>query len=307
MISGYRGRFAPSPTGEMHFGTARTALAAWLAARAAGGALVLRIEDLDAPRVRPGAATAMLDDLRWLGLDWDEGPDVGGPRGPYVQSARAERYERAIERLAASGHLFACTCSRKEIAAIASAPHGEEAPYPGTCRAGPRHPERPVALRFRVDDTPRFIDAIAGPIAVDASDFVVRRADGVHAYQLAVVVDDVEMEITDVVRGDDLLASTPKQIALHRALGAEPPRFAHVPLVLGVDGQRLAKRHGAISIRAAREAGLAPERVVAMLAQTMGITSADAARPVELVADFAIERISREPARIDASWNLSSR
>ncbi len=296
----YRGRFAPSPTGPIHLGTARTALVAWLAARAAKGAFVLRVEDLDAPRVRPGALERMLEDLCWLGLDWDEGPDVGGPFGPYLQSERLALYDAAIARLESSGHLFRCTCSRKEIESIASAPHGEEGPlYPGTCRLAPSHPERPAALRFRLPGTEGFVDGVHGPIeaGLGAGDFVVRRADGVFAYQLAVVVDDLAMGITEVVRGDDLLLSTPRQLALIHALGGEAPRYAHVPLVLGPDGQRLAKRHGKVTVAEQRESGVSPEALVGRLACSLGLCSDD--RPVraeELLEGFALSRLSRAPA-----------
>jgi glutamyl-tRNA synthetase len=302
----YRGRFAPSPTGPIHLGTARTALVAWLAARAAGGAFVLRVEDLDAPRVKPGALEAMLEDLRWLGLDWDEGPDVGGAFAPYTQSARCDRYDAAIETLRPRGLLFPCTCSRKEIESIASAPHaGEEAIYPGTCRGGPTHPGRAASLRFRFDrdDAKGFVDGVHGPIAsgLGAGDFVVRRADGVHSYQLAVVVDDLAMEITDVVRGDDLLSSTPRQIALIEALGGHTPRYAHVPLVLGPDAQRLAKRHGAVTVREQRDRGVTPESLIARLARSLGLVDRDdpiAAR--ELVHGFSLDRIAKSPVTMSA-------
>lgn len=301
-MSPARGRFAPSPTGTVHLGTARTALVAWLRARSLGGAFVLRIEDLDAPRVRPGAAGAILEDLRWLGLDWDEGPDVGGPHGPYEQSRRRAHYEEAFEALRARGLVYPCTCSRKEIAEIASAPHGDEPIYPGTCRGGPSHPGRAPAWRFRMDVPPTFVDALAGraPPGLGAGDFVVRRADGVHAYQLAVVVDDRAMGITEVVRGDDLLASTPRQIALHRALGSEPPAWMHVPLVLGPDGVRLSKRHGAIGIATWRDRGVRPERIVGLLAASLGLVPAGtsvAAR--ELVAGFDPAKLARAPTVID--------
>lgn len=294
----HRGRFAPSPTGPIHLGTARTALLAWLAARAAGGVLVLRVEDLDAPRVKPGALEAMLDDLRWLGLDWDEGPDVGGACGPYLQSERRDRYDAAIERLERSGRLFRCTCSRKEIESVASAPHGEEPIYPGTCRSGPTHPERAAAMRFRFDraDARAFVDGVHGEVGagLGAGDFVVRRADGVHSYQLAVVVDDLAMEITDVVRGDDLLSSTPRQLALIDALGGEAPRYAHVPLVLGPDGQRLAKRHGRITVREQRDRGVRAESLVGRLARTLGLVDRDEPLTArELVAGFSLDRIAK--------------
>jgi glutamyl-tRNA synthetase len=292
----------------VHLGTARTALVAWLRARREGGVFVMRIEDLDAPRVRSGATESILEDLRWLGLDWDEGPDIGGPHAPYAQSERLDRYEAAAHALRARGMLFPCTCSRKEIAEIASAPHGEEALYPGTCREAPSHAERAPAWRFRQSEPPSFVDVIAGPSrpGLGAGDFVVRRADGVFAYQLAVVVDDRAMGITEVVRGDDLIASTPRQIALHRALAeidglGQEPSWAHVPLVLGSDGERLGKRHGSVAIAAARGRGVSPERVVATLARTLGLAEANerelSARM--LIERFELERLPRAPSVID--------
>lgn len=298
-MSTYRGRFAPSPTGPIHLGTARTALAAWLAARASSGVLVMRVEDLDAPRVRPGALEQMLDDLRWLGLDWDEGPDVGGPVGPYEQSRRLDRYEAAVTTLERGGHLFACTCSRKEIETIASAPHGEDGPiYPGTCRGGPTHPERPAALRFRFEHAQSFSDAVHGEVAegLGAGDFVVRRADGVFSYQLAVVVDDLAMQITEVVRGDDLLASTPRQLALISALGGVAPRYAHVPLVLGPDGNRLAKRHGAITMADLAARGVGAPEVLARLGASLGLCAVDeAVSALDLAARFEIGTVPTSP------------
>ena len=298
-MSRYRGRFAPSPTGRSHLGTARTALVAWLRARSEHGVLVMRIEDLDEPRVVPGAAQAILDDLRWLGLDWDEGPDVGGPLGPYTQRERLDRYGAAIERLEAAGVLFRCTCTRKELAGSRSAPHAEEPIYPGTCRHGPSHPERTPALRFRLDAPPTFVDALRGPSGpgLGAGDFVVRRADGLYTYQLAVSVDDLQMEITEVVRADDLLDSTPRQIALLRALGADPPAYLHVPLVLGADGERLGKRHGSLAISELRARGVCAERIVALLARSLGlcaenVTEIDARA---LVSRFELARLPRTP------------
>jgi len=295
-VTGYRGRFAPSPTGHVHLGTARTALIAWLRARSLGGVLVMRMEDLDGPRVRAGMADAILDDLHWLGLDWDEGPDVGGRYGPYVQSERSARYREVLASLRERGLVYPCTCTRKELAESASAPHGQEPIYPGTCRDGPTHPERPAAMRFRFDRGEPFVDGLVGSCSegIASGDFIVSRSDGVFAYQLAVVVDDVDMRITEVVRGADLLSSVPRQIALFRALGAQPPRFVHVPLVLGPDGERLAKRHGAIAIRELREAGRAAPEIVGQLAASLGLV-AEGARvmPCDLVTDFALDRLRR--------------
>jgi glutamyl-tRNA synthetase len=306
----YRGRFAPSPTGDVHFGTARTALAAWLAARAAGGAYVMRVEDLDGPRSVPGAEERILEDLRWLGLDWEEGPDVGGPHAPYRQSLRLARYDAAVEQLLAGGHAFRCWCSRAEVARAAAAPHGpaDDGPrYPGSCRARTTPPprDRRPSVRLRVDaEDVTFVDGVHGPwrenVAAAIGDFVIRRADGIPAYQLAVVVDDAAMGMSDVVRGDDLLGSTARQLLLYRALGVAPPRFAHVPLVLGPDGARLSKRHGAIGIRALRERGRSPEEVVGLLAATLGLVP-DGTRctPRDLVADFALARVTRTPTTLD--------
>jgi len=293
----YRGRLAPSPTGRLHLGIARTSLVAWLRARAAGGTLVLRIEDIDGPRVIPGSAEAIMQDLRWLGLDWDEGPDLGGPHAPYLQSERGGHYARAIAQLQAKGLVYPCTCSRKEILEVASAPHGDLGPiYPGTCREGPQRADRPASLRLRAAGAaPSFHDGIHGAYTGDGlDDFVLQRGDGVYAYQLAVVVDDLAMQIREVVRGDDLLSSTPRQLALYTALDAEPPAFVHVPLVLGPDGKRLSKRHDATSIAEYRDAGATPERIIGLLAHTLGLAPAGATLPASaLVAGFRLEALPR--------------
>lgn len=309
MATAYVGRFAPSPTGALHLGGARTALVAWMRARAQGGRFILRVEDLDPPRVVQGAEQRILADLRWLGLDWDEGPDVGGPSTPYHQSARASLYVAAIDRLRTQGLVFDCTCTRREIASasgrevpsIASAPHGEEDEgprYPGTCRGGPTHPERPRAQRLRLDeDAPDFLDLLHGPISGRGrgGDFVLRRADGLFAYQLAVVVDDIAMGITEIVRGDDLLPSTPKQVALHQALGAAPPAFLHVPLILGPDGARLSKRHGGTTIAEHRAAGWAPERLLGLLGATLGLVAPRTALSLrDLLEVFSLDRMPRD-------------
>lgn len=303
-----RGRFAPSPTGLLHLGNARTALLAWLQARAAGGAFVLRVEDLDPDRRRPDLIPAILNDLRWLGLDWDEGPDVGGPHPPYLQSERSVLYAEALARL--GGHVYECFCSRRDVALAAAAPHaGEEGPrYPGICRAlmpaqaaARRAAGRRPALRFRVPEGPLpFTDLIHGPVALDGGgDFIVHRSDGVHAYQLAVVVDDAAMGISHVLRGDDLLGSTPRQILLYEALGLPVPAFAHVPLLLGPDGVRLAKRHGDTSLAGLRRRGARPEAIAGYLAHLSGLAPASARlQPRDLVAGFHLAGLPRTAALV---------
>jgi len=308
-----RGRFAPSPTGEVHLGNASSALLAWLSVRSRGGSLVMRMEDLDRARSRPELAESVLSDLRWLGLDWDEGPDLGGPHEPYAQSARQARYLEAFERLRSDERLYPCFCSRKEIAAAASAPQkpGEERAYAGTCRAlesgearawiesGARH-----AWRFRVDGgpRPRFEDLLHGAWqggAWPCGDFVVHRSDGVTAYQLAVVVDDAEMGIDEVVRGDDLLPSTLRQIVLYEALGLTPPVYGHVPLLLDTEGVRLSKRQKGITLRELRESGFDASAIAGRLAQLLGLRpSPECVRLRELVDEFSWERLHPAPGGI---------
>jgi glutamyl-tRNA synthetase len=313
-----RGRYAPSPTGAIHLGNARTALLAWLDARATGAAFVMRVEDLDRARVVPDAEGRLLDDLRWLGLDWDEGPDRGGAFGPYRQSERTARYDEAVAQLLAAGRAFPCACSRADVARAASAPHAadEEGPrYPGTCRGRPaaeieaRAAAQGRASAIRFDgrgDALYFDDELRGAVAVGPGgldDFVLRRADGTAAYQLAVVVDDAAMGVTRVVRGDDLLTSTPRQLGLWAALGgAPPPAFAHVPLVLAPGGERLAKRTRPASIGELRARGVASETVVGALAASAGLCAPGArARPWDLVAGFSLARVARAPAVIDGA------
>jgi glutamyl-tRNA synthetase len=267
--------------------------------------------------MRPGMTETQLDELRWLGIDWDEGPGVGGPHAPYVQSQRGELYAAALERLARAGHLYRCTCSRREIAAAASAPHGagDEGPrYPGTCRGRTitsLEEAEGEALRFRVEpEKVRFHDLVHGIRSVDpygeTGDFVVRRRDGVAAYQLAVVVDDEAMGITDVLRGDDLLTSTARQLLLYRALGHPPPSWAHVPLLLNPRGQRLAKRDEAFTISQIRASGRGADEVVGMLAHSAGLREDPGPVPLaELVPAFSLGTLRRGAMRVEGGWGAA--
>ncbi len=294
------GRLAPSPTGAQHVGNARTYLIAWLSARAAGGKVLLRIEDIDTPRVKPGATEQACAALRWLGLDWDE--------EPVVQTERLPFHEEAHRALQKQQLVYPCTCTRTDIERAASAPHQEhEGPvYPGTC-AGRRVADaaglgkRPHAWRFRVGpNSPEFWDAYRGLTHVDlrevGGDFVVWKSAGTPAYQLAVVIDDAAQGITEVIRGDDLVPSTPRQLLLYQALGLKPPRFAHVPLVVGPDGRRLAKRHGDTRLSALQAAGVRPEMLLGLLAWSCGwIEQVAPVTARELVPLFRLESIPREP------------
>ncbi|MFN9846178.1 MAG: tRNA glutamyl-Q(34) synthetase GluQRS, partial [Planctomycetota bacterium] len=298
------GRLAPSPTGALHLGNARTFLLAWLSARSRGGTVLLRIEDIDGPRVKPEATAQTIEDLRWLGLDWDG--DVA------VQSTRLDRYRAAADRLVAQGRAYPCVCTRSEIEDAASAPHeaGDDGPvYPGTCRG--RFPDlaaaraatgREPALRCRVDVAAvPFDDGFAGaqPGRV-RGDFVVQKRDGGPAYQLAVVVDDAAQGVSEVLRADDLLPSTPRQLLLYDALGLPAPRFLHVPLVVGADGRRLAKRHGDTSLRALRRAGVAREQLVGHLAHLCGLRPRGGrCTPRDLLAGFDLAVVPRGPVRGD--------
>ena len=280
------GRLAPSPTGSLHLGNVRTFLWAWLSARAQGGRVLLRIEDLDTPRVKPGTAEKMIDDLRWLGFDWD-GPVV-------VQTARREHYRTVFAKL--TGRIYPCRCTRGEIAASASAPNegDHELRYPGTCRtyAGPA-----AHWRLRVEPgLVSFHDRLTGPQSIDVSadigDFAVAKSPEQPAYQFAVVADDLDQGVTEVVRGDDLIPSTARQILLYRALGAEPPAYGHVPLVVGPDGMRLAKRHGDARIATFRERGVTPERIIGVLASWSGLGEGDAT-PACLLPKWSWDRLPR--------------
>ena len=309
----HRGRFAPSPTGGLHLGSALAALVAWLSVRSKGGVYIWRIEDIDRPRVIQGAAEQQMDDARWLGLDWDEGPDCGGPNTPYSQSERSDDYEAALAALADAERLFPCKISRKDLRELASAPHGSngQPPYPKELRPADleenwfdtyHKSENPnAALRFLVSDRPvAFNDVVMGDVtenvAEKTGDFVLKRRDGVYAYQLAVVVDDIEMGITEVVRGADLLDSTARQIQLLRALGDRIPIYAHLPLVVNENGDKLSKRNEALTLAELREAGVQPEAIVGWLAQAVGL--ANSSRPIhphELVDSFVWERVQPEP------------
>jgi glutamyl-tRNA synthetase len=279
--SSYRGRLAPSPTGYLHLGHARTFWIASERARAAGGTLILRNDDLDSARCRPEFTAAALEDLRWLGLSWSEGPDVGGPHAPYEQSRRLPLYRAALSRLHAAGLLFPCALSRRDVLEAVGAPHegpGEDEPlYPPRFRPAPGTPLPPLSerislnWRFRVPDgeTLTFDDSSLGPqhatAGLDFGDFLVWRKDDKPSYQLACVVDDALMGITEVVRGADLARSTFRQLLLYRALGWSAPAFHHCPLMTDKSGRRLAKRHDALSLRTLRAQGQSPQGVLAQL------------------------------------------
>jgi glutamyl-tRNA synthetase len=297
-------RLAPSPTGALHLGNARTFLVNWLLARQRGWRVLLRIEDLDGPRVKRGADRQAIEDLRWLGIDWDEGPIYQSPRMP--------NYRAAIDRLLASGAAYPCTCTRKEVALAASAPHAEDgaAIYPGMCRDRFRSVEearkqsgREPAIRFDTrGKTVEFTDAFSGAHRIDVErtlgDFVIAKGDGTAAYQLAVVVDDAQMSVTHVVRGDDLLDSTPRQILLYQSLGLADrvPVYFHLPLIVGTDGRRLAKRHGDTRLAHYRERGVRSSRVLALLARWCGMDFNPDVRLAasDLLRAFDVERLSRE-------------
>jgi glutamyl-tRNA synthetase len=269
MFPPYRGRIAPSPTGYLHLGHALTFRTACERARAHRGVLLLRIEDLDRDRCRPEFCAAIADDLRWFGIDWQEGPDIGGPCVPYVQSQRD--YLPVWRRLRDAGMIYPCTCSRRDVASALSAPHedGDEPIYPGACRhrlSEARDIENPegVNWRFRVPDGEEicFHDGRAGDLRAVASrdfgDFVIWRKDNIPSYQLAVVADDAAMQITEVVRGEDLIQSTFRQILIYRALGLAEPAWFHCPLVKDAEGRRLAKRHKSLSLHELRKSGVDP-------------------------------------------------
>lgn len=292
------GRLAPSPTGAQHLGNARTFLIGWLSVRARCGRLHLRIEDIDSPRIKAGAADQIIQDLAWLGLDWDE--------SPVWQTQRLEVYRAALERLKAQELVYPCTCSRQDIELAASAPHFEhEGPrYPGTCSlrrvADGGKLNTPFAWRFRAsDDFQEYEDGFQGRIEVPfelGGDFVVWKSTDTPAYQLAVVVDDVAQSVTEVLRGDDLISSTPRQLQLYDALGWAPPRFVHVPLVVGPDGRRLAKRHGDTRLSTFRARGIDPYVLIGLLAHSCGwLQKVKPVMPRDLIGRYTLDSIPMEP------------
>lgn len=302
------GRLAPSPTGRLHLGHARSFLLAWWSVRSRGGRIVLRLEDLDVTRVRPEFERGVLLDLEWLGLDWD---------GPVLrQSERAPELRAAATSLLERGLAYPCTCTRREIELARSAPHADEeggGAYPGTCRGryesieqAERESGRRAALRFVVPDgeVVTVIDRVRGAFADDVSrtigDFPITSRDGQVAYQLAVVVDDAFQGVTEVLRGEDLLPSAPRQKLLQRALGLAEPEWVHVPLVVDAAGRRLAKRTEGLSIEELREAGLSPERVVGWIARSAGMGVRCECRPQEALEHFALDSLPREPVSLDS-------
>jgi glutamyl-tRNA synthetase len=300
-------RFAPSPTGYLHVGGARTALFNWLYARRHGGTFVLRVEDTDVQRSSADMVTGILDGLRWLGLDWDEGPEVGGPHGPYFQSERLDGYRSAAARLVAEGHAYYCYCAPERLRAEReqAEARGEAWQYDRACLAltadriaALEATHAPRAIRFKVPAThTAFDDVVHGPIAFEPNaieDFVILRSDDNPTYHLSVVVDDVDMRITHVIRGDDHVSNTPKHLLLFEALGATPPTFAHVPLILGGDKKRLSKRHGATSVTEYRRQGYLPAAMVNFLA-LLGWSPGDDRELLsieELIGSFSLEGIS---------------
>ncbi len=305
------GRLAPSPTGALHLGNARSFLLAWLSARQQQGKLLLRIEDIDSPRVKPWAREQTLTDLRWLGLDWDWGPDVPGPNGPYIQTERLDRYRSVLEQMVSDGVVYPCSCSRREVSEAASAPHeSSDSPlqlldgnvYPGTCRQNRPHMaggEFAWRWRFRPGEL-TWTDEVLGKQTANLErqlgDFVIGKSDGTPAYQLAVVVDDFDMGVTEVVRGSDLVSSTYRQLAILNHLGWPIPTYCHAPLMVGPDGRRLAKRHGDTRLSYFRELGFRPQVLVGYLAWTLGLqTHPEALAPQELIGTLDWKKISAAP------------
>jgi len=296
------GRFAPSPTGDLHVGNLRTALAAWLFARSRGSKFKLRFEDLDQINSSSIHENSQAESLRILSLDWDG--------SPMRQSERLEIYRDAISDLTNAGLTYRCWCSRREIREATTAPHGHFGTYPGICRDLPaarvaelERSDRPAALRLRCSsEVVTITDRLHGEITAEVDDFVLRRGDGAPAYNLAVVIDDAAQEIDEVVRADDLLDSTPRQVLLQSRLGLPTPSYAHVPLVLSANGDRLAKRHGAVTLAQRMEAGDSPRRVVAVLAASLGLDVPEhEVVPADLLGRFDPSAITLEP------WTITDR
>ena len=313
-MSDVRARFAPAPSGSIHVGNARSALFSWAFARHAGGTFVLRVEDTDTSRVSEEAFHGVMESLRWLGLDWDEGPDVGGPHGPYRQSQRSEIYDERVRQLLEQGDAYPCFCTPEELeerrraAQAAGLPPG----YDGRCRSltpqerAARETEgRPRVIRFAMPERDFTVeDLVKGEVHFAAGalrDFVLVRSDGSPVFLLAVAVDDLMMEITHVIRGEDLLASAPRNAAVIEALGGTPPRYGHLPLLVGADRQPLSKRHGSTSVEAFRELGFLPEALLNYLALLGWSKDSETTflSKEELVAAFDLSRVSSNPAAFD--------
>ncbi|MBZ0137478.1 MAG: tRNA glutamyl-Q(34) synthetase GluQRS [Planctomycetes bacterium] len=302
------GRLAPTPSGYLHLGNARSFLLAWLWARHEGGHVIMRVEDIDRPRCKHELREAALEDLAWLGLGWDEGPRAGDPPGEYDQHTRFELYRQGLNELIEGGHAYPCVCSRKDIEKASSAPHGEEgAVYPGTCRdrwdswdQAKQESGVEPAWRFRWEgDFENFHDECYGTVGLRPAgfgDFVLWRRDDLPSYQLAVTVDDALQGVTQVLRGRDLLTSTARQLALYRALGlVAPEHWAHVPFIQDAKGRRMAKRDGDFALARLRESGVAPERVIGMLAFSAGLMERPGLMtPAELVGEFRPDRLGGE-------------
>ncbi|MDC0948012.1 tRNA glutamyl-Q(34) synthetase GluQRS [Gammaproteobacteria bacterium] len=291
------GRYAPSPTGRLHIGNVATAVFSWLQMRLVGGRFILRIEDLDAQRSRAMFERAIVEDLTWLGIDWDEGPGLPAAQGSWRQSERSTDYQHALERIARARRLYACGCSRRDIHAAIGAPHGGELVYPGRCRPDERRADvdlqASMAIRLALEDECiTFRDACCGAqrqrLADQVGDFVVRRADGVFTYQLAVVVDDMAMGVTDVLRGADLLGSTARQILLWQLLGeAPPPNWCHTPLLVDDQGRRLAKRDDSASVDYWREQDGGAARLLGRIAAAAGLIDT----PYDISADELLQEV----------------
>lgn len=309
---GRRVRFAPSPTGYLHIGGVRTALFNWLWARKTGGKFILRIEDTDQERSTPESVQVILDSMRWLGMDWDEGPEVGGARGPYFQMQRLDLYKKYAEQLIEQGKAYRCYCTKEELAsareALKQANPKAQFRYPGTCRHRGDQPDKPYVVRFNMESVSRDVityhDLVFGEVSTpntEQQDFVLLRSDGVPLYNFGVVIDDMTMGIDLVMRGRDHMVNTPPQIMLYEALGAPVPHFAHLPMMLSPKGEKLSKRHGAVSVGEYRKMGYTPTSVLNYLAR-FGWSCGDQEifSRQELIEKFNFEHLNRADGRFDA-------